>query len=77
MQKSFKTMILGLILGFILGFPLGINFGRDEPLWSNPFKDRTVAQKMGTKLKSKTGEIVDTARDKLHDATRRKENKEN
>lgn len=67
-----KTLLLGLILGFILGFPLGINFGRDEPLLSNPFKNRSVSQRMGEKIKRKTGEIVDTARDTLHDATRRK-----
>ncbi|MBE9516846.1 MAG: hypothetical protein IME93_07685 [Proteobacteria bacterium] len=70
MQKSFKIMVLGLILGFVLGFPLGINFGRDEPLLSNPFDNRSVAQRMGDKLKRKTGQLIEGARDTLHDATR-------
>jgi len=74
MQKSFKILVLGLILGFILGFPLGINFGRDEPLWSNPFKERSITQKMSNKLKRKTGEIVDSARESIHDVTRDADN---
>ena len=74
MQKSFKILVLGLILGFILGFPLGINFGRDVPLWSNPFTERSIAEKMGSKIKRKTGEIVDSARETIHDVTRDNDN---
>lgn len=70
MQKNIKLLLIGIILGLIVGFPLGINFGRGDPLLSNPFRDRSMTERMTNKIKRKTGEIVDSARDSLHDATR-------
>jgi len=72
-QKAFKLLITGIIIGLIIGFPLGINFGRGEPLLSNPFKDRSVANRMTDTVKRKTGELVEGARDKLHDVTRKEQ----
>lgn len=33
--------VKGLVIGAIIAFPLGMNFGKDEPLFSNPFALKT------------------------------------
>ena len=62
-----KKFVIGLIVGIIVAFPIGINFGKDVPLWSNPFaakpdiKDRVV---------ERTEKTLEQAKDAIHDATK-------
>lgn len=56
-MKTLKTLLIGLIIGVLLGFWTGYNKGRDAGLFSNPFKEHSVTQK----IKSSVGEGVEKA----------------
>lgn len=56
-MKTLKILLIGLILGALLGFWTGYNKGRGAAIFSNPFKERSVTQK----IKSSVGEGVEKA----------------
>lgn len=56
-MKTLKTLLVGLILGVLLGFWTGYNKGRGAGIFSNPFKERSVTEK----IKSSVGEGVEKA----------------
>lgn len=56
-MKILKTFLIGLIIGVLLGFWTGYNKGRGAAIFSNPFKERSVTEK----LKSSVGEGVEKA----------------
>ena len=56
-MKSFKSFFVGIIIGVLLGLWFGVNIGRDRPIYSNPFADRTISEK----IKSSVGEGVEKA----------------
>ena len=66
MAGRVKSFIAGIIIGGLIAFMLGINYGRDQPLWSNPFAKRDLSQT----VKEKAESIVEGAREKLHEATK-------
>lgn len=66
MAARVKSFIAGIILGGIIAFMLGINYGREQPLWSNPFAKRDLGQTVRDKAES----IVEGAREKLHEVTK-------
>ncbi|MCW8958092.1 MAG: hypothetical protein OQL05_11805 [Gammaproteobacteria bacterium] len=58
MKKSFYLITILLVVGMWLG----INFAQNQPLFSNPFADRDVTEKVKQKAKDvsrKAGEVVD------------------
>jgi len=48
-MKILNGLIIGLILGGALGAWFGFNYGRDAPLLSNPFVERTLADRLSDK----------------------------
>jgi len=70
MKTNIKNFLSGLVVGAILAFPLGINFGRDEPLLSNPLAKRDLREKVKENVKEKAKELVDNAKETIHDATK-------
>ena len=56
-MKTLKILLIGLILGALLGFWTGYNKGRGAEIFSNPFKERRVTEK----IKSSVGEGVEKA----------------
>ena len=69
MMENLKYLIIGIILGAVIAFPLGINFGREEPLLSNPFKHEDVQEQVKQRAKETGKEIVEEARETIHKAT--------
>lgn len=65
MKPRIKFLILGIIIGAVLAFPLGINFGRDDPLLSNPFAKSSIKYK----VKKTAKDVFDDAKKKIHKAT--------
>ena len=66
MTARIKSFVVGIVLGALIAFLLGMNYGRGDPLLSNPFAKRDLA----TTLKGKAGEIAEGAREKIHEATK-------
>lgn len=66
MKSSVKKFVLGLIIGIIIAFPAGINFGRDLPLWSNPFAKRDIKER----VKVKAENLIEDTKEAIHDATK-------
>ena len=56
-MKILKLLLLGLIVGALLGFWTGYNKGRGAAIFSNPFKEQEVTDK----IKSSIGEGVEKA----------------
>ncbi len=65
MKPRFKFFVFGIIIGTLFAFPLGINFGRDDPLLSNPFNNPSMQER----VRDKARELADDARDRVHRAT--------
>ncbi len=38
-----KSFLIGAMLGTLVAGPIAYNYGRDAPLLSNPFQDRSVS----------------------------------
>jgi hypothetical protein len=62
-----KKFLLGLVVGIVLAFPLGINFGKDVPLWSNPF---AVKPDFSQRVVERTEKTLEQAKEAIHDATK-------
>lgn len=72
MAGRLKSFIAGIVLGGLVAFMLGINYGREQPLWSNPFAPK---RDFTDTVKEKAESIVEGAREKLHKATKPEPNK--
>lgn len=70
MKATIKNFLAGLIIGALLAFPLGINFGRDEPLLSNPLTKRDLQKKVTDNVKETAKELLEDAKETIHDATK-------
>ena len=70
MKTKARPFLLGAILGCLTAFPAGTNFGRGEPLLSNPFAKRELQDKVLEGVRSGAETALEGARDTLHEATR-------
>jgi hypothetical protein len=66
-EADMKKIFFGIIVGAIIAFPLGINFGKDVPLWSNPF---AAKPDIADRVIERTGKTMDEAKGAIHDATK-------
>jgi hypothetical protein len=61
-MKRIKGIIFGMIVGIPLGLWFGFNLGQDRPLFSNPFEEPSVKEKIkqtGDDLIEKGGEVLE------------------
>lgn len=56
-MKTLKLLIIGFVIGGLVGLWFGVNIGKNKPLLSNPFEERSVTDK----IKSNLGEGVEKA----------------
>ncbi len=70
MKVKVRLFILGLLLGSFGAFPVGVNFGRDEPLLTNPFARHDLQDQVIERVKSGTETALEGARETIHKATR-------
>lgn len=66
-----KKFFFGFIVGVIVAFPLGINFGKDVPLFSNPF---AAKPDISDRVVERTGKALEQTKEAIHDATRPMQN---
>ena len=72
-MKQIKTLLAGIVLGLLLGLWFGVNLGRDKPLFSNPFAEPTVQERLkqtGKTLIEKSGETLEKGGKALQDSTK-------
>jgi len=62
-----KKFFIGLVIGAIVAFPLGINFGKDVPLFSNPFATKPDITE---RVKERTEEMLKDTKEAFHEATK-------
>ena len=62
-----KKFFIGFVIGLIIAFPLGINFGKDVPLWSNPF---TAKPDITERVKERTEDLLKDTKEAIHEATK-------
>lgn len=60
-MKFFNGLLWGMVIGVCVGGWLGVNIGRDAPLLSNPFVERTVSDR----IKDEAAEVYDETRETL------------
>ena len=46
MISNLKSIIFGIIIGLLAGLWFGVNIGKDQPIFSNPFVDKSLQKKM-------------------------------
>ena len=62
-----KKYVTGFVIGVIVAFPLGINFGKDVPLWSNPF---AAKPDIPDRVVERTEKVLEETKEAIHEATR-------
>jgi len=62
-----KKFFIGLVIGAVVAFPLGINFGKDVPLFSNPF---AAKPDITERVKERTEEMFKDTKEAIHEATK-------
>ena len=62
-MKTLNGIVIGLILGAAGGLWAGVNIGRDVPITSNPFEEKSASQEFG----DKAGRIYDKTRDAFNE----------
>ena len=61
-MKKIKALLLGAIIGLLLGLWIGVNIGKDKPVFSNPFAEDSIQEKLkksGGRLLEKSGEALE------------------
>lgn len=75
-MKTINTFIAGIVVGLLFGLWFGVNLGKDKPIFSNPFADKTIQDKLkesGEKIIQKGGEALEQGgkalKEKVQDTT--------
>jgi gas vesicle protein len=66
-EDAMKKFFIGLVIGAVVAFPLGINFGKDVPLFSNPF---AAKPDITERVKERTEEMLKDTKEAIHEATK-------
>lgn len=68
-MRGIKALVAGVVLGVLVGLWIGVNIGRDQPLLSSPFEERTVEQKL-KRAGQEVGEAVEKGGRAIQDRLR-------
>ena len=69
-MKQLKVLILGIVIGVLLGLWFGVNIGKDKAIFSNPFAEVSIQQKIkksGERLIEKSGEALEKSGKAIQD----------
>ncbi len=62
-MKAIQNIVLGLLIGLLLGLWVGVNIGKEQPVFSNPFAERTFRDR----VKEKADEIYEDTKQAIDD----------
>jgi len=63
-MKKFKLILLGVIIGLCLGLWFGVNIGKDKSIFSNPFEEVSLQDR----IKQKGTELMKGTKDAIRDS---------
>ena len=69
--KDIKNLITGILIGLLFGLWFGVNLGKGQPLFANPFENRTIQSKIkktGSKVLEESGKALEESGKALRDA---------
>ena len=72
-MKQINTLLGGIVIGLLLGLWFGVNLARDRPIFSNPFAEPTVQEKLkqtGKALIEKGGQTLEKGGKALQESTK-------
>ena len=72
-MKQLKAILTSLVIGLLIGLWFGVNIGKDKPIFSNPFAEDSIQQKIkksGEQLIEKGGEAMEKGGKALKDTVK-------
>lgn len=63
MMSGIKKLITGIVIGLVVGLWMGVNIGKNQPIWANPFAEKSL----GKQAKEKANEVIKDAKKALRD----------
>lgn len=70
-MKSIKNLFIGLVVGLLVGLWFGVNVGKGRPIYSNPFTEVSVQQRLkrtGESIMEKSGQALEKGGKALQDS---------
>jgi len=61
-MKQFSIILISLAIGALIGMALGINIGREKPLFSNPFAEESLVDRvkdLGSETLEQSGKALE------------------
>ncbi len=68
MGSIVKDLLLGLLIGGIVGLWFGVNLGKNQPLLSNPFTQRSSLTEFNQKFKELQKDVSDKSKEIYNDS---------
>jgi glucose-6-phosphate-specific signal transduction histidine kinase len=63
-----KDLLLGLLIGGIIGLWLGVNLGKDQPLMTNPFSDKSSMKEFSEKFNELQKDVTKKSKEMYDDS---------
>ncbi len=63
-MKKLKLIILGVVIGIVMGLWAGVNIGKEKSIFSNPFEEISLQDR----IKKKGNEVMKDAKDAIRDS---------
>jgi len=61
-MKQLSIILISLVIGIFIGMALGVNIGREKPLFSNPFAEESLADRvkdLGSETLEQSGKALE------------------
>lgn len=66
-MKKLKLIILGIVIGLCLGLWFGVNIGKGKSIYSNPFAEISLKDR----IKQKGNEVMKDTKDAIRDSLKK------
>lgn len=63
-MKKLKLIILGIVIGLCVGMWFGVNIGKGKSIYSNPFEEISLKDR----IKQKGNEVMKDTKDAIRDS---------
>jgi gas vesicle protein len=63
-----KDLLLGLLIGGMIGLWVGVNLGKDQPLMTNPFADKSSMKELNKKFEELQQDVTKKSKELYNDS---------